>query len=74
MPRFNDRNEPRWEVCHRMPLPSTCFPAGYDASNLVEVSRVGDYWATFMNLETGEEIKCEDFHKKMMEEVNREYR
>lgn len=73
MARFN-QNEPRWEVCYRMPEPNTCFPAGYDTSNLIEVSRAGEQWATFLNPETGEEIKCADFHKKMMEEISNEYR
>ena len=51
--------------------PSTCFPEGYDTSNLVNVSRLGDFWATFLNLETGEEVSCKDFYDKMAQERKR---
>ena len=45
----------------------TCFPTGYDKSNLVEVASRGGGWATFYNMETSELVHCEDFHKQLVE-------
>jgi hypothetical protein len=56
---------------HRGTKPPTFFPEGYDQSNLVEVSTIADPFAIFLNLETGEEIRCEDFHKKAMMEYGK---
>lgn len=51
----------------------TCFPAGYDRSNLVEVAtRCGD-WATFYNMETKELVHCEDFYKQLTKEREKLY-
>ena len=46
----------------------TCFPEGYDKSNLIEVSKIGDSWATFVNIQTGEEISCAEFYAQMRQQ------
>jgi len=44
------------------------LPIDYDESNLIDVSAVGDVFATFMNPETGEWVKCADFYNQYIEE------
>lgn len=48
----------------------TCFPRGYDRSDLRNVTCVGDLWAKFINVRTGEVVDCAEFAKQM-EEQNR---
>ena len=55
----------QYEITHSSFGASECFPVGYDKSNLINVSRVGDYWATFLDPRTGAEVSCEDFYKQM---------
>lgn len=40
---------------------STFFPEGFDTSNLVEITRLENRWAEFLDLATGEVVCCETF-------------
>ena len=42
-----------------------CLPEGFDMYNLIDISKVGDTWATFLNIETDEEISCEKYYKEL---------
>lgn len=63
------QTKPRYVLEHRGSLPPTFFPEGYDTSNLLEISTRGDAFAVFMNIETGETIRCEDFHEQARKEL-----
>lgn len=54
------RSEPMYEIDHGT-MPPTCFPVGMDQSNLVNVSRVGDSWARFIDTATGKEVDCAEY-------------
>jgi hypothetical protein len=43
----------------------TCFPVGYDKQNLIDVTRVTDVWAQFVDKHTGETVDCEVFAKQL---------
>ncbi len=44
-----------------------CLPEGFDMYNLIDISKIGDVWATFLNIETDEEISCEKYYKQLKE-------
>lgn len=50
----------------------TCFPEGYDTEDLIEVSTVGQVWATFYNTRTHELVPCEKFYQQYQESLNGE--
>lgn len=59
---------PKYDIT-RGPGVATCFPAGYDRSNLVDISSIGEYWATFLNQETGEIVYCSKFYADLQAEI-----
>jgi hypothetical protein len=48
----------------------TCFPFGMNVSGWIEVTRVGDLWARFLNPQTGEEFDCAEYAKRMQSIVD----
>lgn len=42
--------------------PGVCLPASVARDNLRDVSRVGDLWATFINIESGETHDCAAYY------------
>lgn len=59
----------KFEITHRgMPEASTCFPVGYDTSNLTEITCIGDSWAKFLSHDTHEIIDCADFYQQYLEQ------
>lgn len=68
MPLFS-RKGPRFEIEHRgIGRASTCFPADYDKSDLIEIMNYSSDWAEFYNARTGETIKCSDFYGQLCKE------
>ena len=68
MPVFS-RKGPRYEIEHRgVGRTSTCFPADYDKSDLIEIMHASSVWAQFYNTRTGETVDCADFYKQLMTE------
>lgn len=43
----------------------TCFPEGFDTSNLKEISTLTSMFAKFINIETGDEYDCETYYNQM---------
>ena len=41
--------------------PRSCFPVGYDTSDLVDVTQVTDMWRRYVKRSTGEEVDCAKF-------------
>jgi hypothetical protein len=63
---------PEFEIEHRgMGRSSTCFPVGYDKSDLMEIMDNSSGWAVFYNPRTGETINCSDFYKQLAEKLER---
>ena len=52
----------------RSNLPAVVFPEGYDRSNLLEISTIGESFAVFLNTETMETVRCETFYKQLLKE------
>lgn len=48
--------------------PSTCFPVDLDTSRLVNVTVVSDYWARFIDMETGETHDCAAYYAEYLKE------
>ena len=68
MPVFS-RKGPRYEIEHRgAGRTSTCFPADYDKSDLIEIMHASSTWAQFYNARTGKTVDCGDFYNQLMAE------
>jgi len=64
---------PRFEVMYNTSKgdPPSCFPIGYDRSELIEISSMMDSWAKYINSSTGEVVDCALFAARMID-VDRE--
>lgn len=64
------QSTPQWEVTrsNQPGRPSSCFPAGFDTSNLKDISSVCDVWAKYINVTTGETVDCAKFAALMQEQ------
>lgn len=58
-----------WVCTPRQGRPIDFFPAGYDTSDLIEVSRVGDLYSRYIKRSTGEEVNCADFVAESQEHL-----
>ncbi len=54
------RDELFYEIDHST-MPPSCFPCGMDTSDLVNVSRIGDAWARYINTRTGGSVDCAEY-------------
>jgi len=65
---------PEFEIEHRgMGRSSTCFPVGYDTSDLMEIMDNSSSWAVFYNPRTGETVNCADFYAQLVKEMELNY-
>lgn len=71
---LKNTGKPKYTIEHRHGAPSVCLPSDYETYDLLEVSAVGDQWATFMNITTGYTISCSDFYNRMLQEMENECR
>lgn len=54
----------RW-VMSGSGFPATCFPAGLDTSELIEVTTVSDSWGKFLDPQTGQVHDCAEYYEAM---------
>ncbi|SOD15943.1 hypothetical protein [Nitrosomonas ureae] len=41
--------------------PPSCLPAGMDKSNFRDITRRGDQWKRYLDVETGKEHDCSEY-------------
>lgn len=49
-------------------VPRTCFPAGLNTADLIDMSRVGDTWGRFFDLKNDKIHDCEEYYQRMLKE------
>ena len=49
----------------------TCFPENLDATGFLNMSRIGDRWAIFLNPDTGEVHDCKVYYSEVLLQIKR---
>ena len=65
---LHNKTKTKWTMERRGSQPPAFFPEGYDRSDLLEISTIGESFAVFLNTETMEIVRCETFYKQLLKE------